>query len=101
MEKTLSLGAFTELDNIEIMDTMGGDISIYFPHPVFPYVGIKVTYNKAAAIGTGSTILGGAISGSSGGLAGVALGAIGGLVGATGWNIGTGDAQAEISILGF
>ena len=48
MEKTLSLGAFEELNENEVMMTEGGDVTLYLGFGASPFIGQKVTYSNTA-----------------------------------------------------
>jgi len=100
MELAMTNG-FSELSFNEMEMVDGGKISAYIPHPIFPFIGIKVTYNNDAAARTAGWTAGGAIGGAAGGPAGAACGAAGGFVGNTVNEMVNGEAKARLSFFGF
>lgn len=104
MEKNLSVGAFTELDDREVLIEGGYSIPIYGP------VSININYpNRAdenAAMGwIIAGAVGGAIAGSGGGLHGAGLGAAGGavtgIIGTAVSDVTYGKAYVSVSIYGL
>ena len=69
MKKTLSMGAFTELDEREVMETEGGILL------ADPSVRMVINDPRSAL----ANIVAGAVAGISGGLKGVAFGVCGGV----------------------
>ena len=101
MEKTLSLGAFEELNENEVMMTEGGDVSLYLGFGASPFIGQKVTYSntafKSACIWGGY----GALAGVLGGVPGMVIGGYAGFKASTQDSINNGSASSKISIMGF
>lgn len=101
MEKTLSLGAFEELSENEIIVTDGGDVTLYLGFGASPFIGQKVTYSnkafKSACIWGGYGAFAGALSGAPG----MVIGGYAGFKASTQDSINNGLASSKISIMGF
>ena len=84
MKKTLSMGAFTELDEREVMETDGG-INLVMPYP-------EPTPSAAADI-VAQSVIWGIVGGATGGALGAVVGAIGGFCSSYVSHISSGDTK--------
>lgn len=87
---------FEELTNREIMDCVGGNVSIKIP-VVGPVVSVQATYTNRAAGYTAAWTVGGIVAGSCGGPIGAVCGGVGNFIAQTACSTMDGNVKWSLS----